>query len=717
LQTYTTTTTVPRSKWKHVVGTYDGSTFKVYIDGQLDSSSSNAFTVAAGSGNLTLAASLEGTDQYLDGRLHDVRLYNRALVAEEVADLYGLVGLWKLNETSGTLANDSSLRDNDGTYTNSPTLAQAGPYPGAGQYAPQFDGTNDHVATGDIYPELGEGFSIAVWAQPTSTGSWARFVDFGNGSSVDNVFFGRSSTTTDLIIRLHDGSLGTGSITATGAIENNIWHHYVATCDNAGNAVLYRDGQQVASGNIGTAAAVKRTVNYIGRSNWAVDAYYQGRMQDVRLYNRPLSTAEVAEVYGLVGHWKLNEGSGTTLADSSGAGVGAAFNTGTPSWITAVYSNGLSFSGSNDALTTNTFTPPSTGTVAYWFRSSGPPTSIQRHFGLSGDWEVRQYADGIVYFDLGADATGGFTTVTLPTTSNRWYHLAATFDAADESYAVYVNGVLDKSGTSSVALNAQTAAQLALGTRTGSTERLIGALDDIRIYNRKMSPWEVYQVYGLMAWYKFDETSGTTATDATGRGQDGTFTGSPTLNVSANGASSQGTAIAFNGSNYMQATGLYDKSTSVSAAAWVRLDGVDSSGAEVVSLGDCFRLRLSSGSSGAAASYHNGSTWVTATASQVVLNTSWHHFAAVLDGGSTLKLYVDGVEAASTAASGAISYTGQGSNTRVASHANSSTNVDLTGRVDDVRVFNRAMTPTEVYYLYRGSRINGIKILKWIETR
>jgi hypothetical protein len=232
-----------------------------------------------------------------------------------------------------------------------------------------------------------------------------------------------------------------------------------------------------------------------------------------------------------------------------------------------------------------------------------------------------------------------------------------------------------------------------------------------------MSPWEVYQIYGLMAWYKFDETSGTTATDSTGRGQDGAFTGSPTLNVSANGASSQGTAVAFNGSNYMQATGLYDKSASVSASAWVRLDGVDSLGGEVVSLGDCFVLRLNSGSSGAAARYYNGSTWITATASQVVLNTGWHHFAAVLDGGATLKLYIDGVESASTAASGSISYSGQGANTRVASHANGSTNVDLTGRVDDVRVFNRAMTPLEAYYLYRGSRIDGLKITKWVEAR
>jgi hypothetical protein len=220
-----------------------------------------------------------------------------------------------------------------------------------------------------------------------------------------------------------------------------------------------------------------------------------------------------------------------------------------------------------------------------------------------------------------------------------------------------------------------------------------------------------------MAWYKMDETSGTAAVDATGRGQDGAYTGSPTLNVIANGAASQGTAVAFSGSNYMQATGLYEKSTSVSAAAWVRLDAADSSGAEVVSLGDCFYLRCNSGSSGVKASYYNGSSYITATASQNILNTGWHHFAAVLDSSSTIKVYVDGVEAASTAVSGSISYTGQGANTRIASHANGSTTVDLTGRVDDVRVFNRALKPDEVFQIYHGSRVSGLKILQWVEAR
>jgi hypothetical protein len=711
--------TLPLGKWKHVTGTYDGSTFRVYVDGKLVSSAANSFTIASPAGNLTLGAARAGTAAYLNGRLHDVRFYNRAIGADEVADLYGLVGQWKLDETTGTTAADSSGAGNNGVYTNGPTLAQAGPYPGAGAFAPQFDGVNQHVVVSNINADLSNGFSYCFWARPTSTGNYERFADFGCGASSDNVFMSRYGTTSDLFLRVWVGNQAQGSVTAAGAIENNVWHHYVGTCDNAGNGSVYRDGVLMASGSLGTPANVLRTSNYIGRSNFSGNAYYQGRMDDVRLYNRPLSSAEVAEVYGLVGHWKLNEGAGTTLADSSGAGAGAAFNGGAPTWVSGIYSNALSFNGTtDDAITSSAFNPPSTGAIAYWFRSNGVPASAQRQIGLGDNWEVRQEADGLIRFDLGASGdTGGFRTASTLYQSNSWYHVVALYDMSDDSYAVYVNGTLDKSGTSTADLTAQSAAQLSFGTRTGSTQRMAGSLDDIRVYNRKLSPWEVYQIYGLMAWYKFDETSGTAAADATGRGQDGVFSGSPTLNVSANGAASQGTAVAFNGSNYMQASGLYDKSASVSAAAWVRLDGADTSGAEVVSLGDCFVLRLNSGTSGVVARYYNGSAWVTVTASQIVLNTGWHHFAAVLDGGSTLKVYVDGVEAASTAASGGISYSGQGSNTRVASHGNGQTAMDLTGRVDDVKVFNRALKPDEVFQLYRGSRISGVKVLQWVEAR
>ena len=101
-----------------------------------------------------------------------------------------------------------------------------------------------------------------------------------------------------LEVAIHDGTLGGKQyLQATNAIALNAWHHYAATVDSAGNAKLYRDAAELSSGVIGLPRNVTRTRNYIGRSNWSWDDYYEGRMYDVRVYNRGLCPAEIQEIY------------------------------------------------------------------------------------------------------------------------------------------------------------------------------------------------------------------------------------------------------------------------------------------------------------------------------------------------------------------------------------------------------------------------------------
>ena len=240
-------------------------------------------------------------------------------------------------------------------------------------------------------------------------------------------------------------------------------------------------------------------------------------------YNRPLSHLEVAELSGLWGHWKLDEGAGTTTADATLNANHAAFNAGSPNWISGIYTGALEFDGpSDDAITGAHFTPPAEGTVALWFRSDGPPASRQRLWGVGGNFEMWQDPDGLVSCDVATDGfQGGFITLTPCYAAGRWYHLAAVFDSDDETYQIYLDGQLHKSGVSSSAIAQQAADFLSFGTRTGTTERFDGALDDFRIYNRKLDASEVFEIFGLMAWYKLDETSGTVAVDSTGLGNDG----------------------------------------------------------------------------------------------------------------------------------------------------------------------------------------------------
>jgi hypothetical protein len=160
----------------------------------------------------------------------------------------------------------------------------------------QFDGTDDYIDISDGYSNFYNGCTVSVWAYPTAVKTWARFIDFGNGSSSDNIWFGRQNNTNNLEFEGWTGSSSAGVVTAADVIALNAWQMFTATVDSSGNAKLYKNGQPIATGTTGI-TRVTRTNNYIGRSNWSGDQYYQGNMDDVRIYNYCLTDAQVLALY------------------------------------------------------------------------------------------------------------------------------------------------------------------------------------------------------------------------------------------------------------------------------------------------------------------------------------------------------------------------------------------------------------------------------------
>lgn len=201
--------------------------------------------------------------------------------------------------------------------------------------------------------------------------------------------------------------------------------------------------------------------------------------------------------------------------------------------------------------------------------------------------------------------------------------------------------------------------------------------------------------YTTAAYWKLNETSGTSAADASGFGNTGTVTGTATW---AAGIINNG--FSFNGSTRIQATGLISSPNSVTVAAWAKLTTADTNGAEIISLGDRFGLRLDEGSV-TKAFFWNGSSYVSVTLSKTYAGAGWHHFAATFDDATdSFKLYVDGTQAASITTTSTISYSGGGANTLIGRHGNSATDRDFTGLLDDVRVYGYALTASEVAELY-----------------
>ena len=628
---------------------------------------------------------------------------------------------WKLDETSGTTAAEqvSSL---DGTYTGGALLNQPGPYPGRGAIAVELDGTDDHIDLPSADFDFSNGFTISTWVRPTAapgSGAFYGFVGLSNGAGVDEVWFGWVDAV-GLQLYLTDtvDSSSLRTIEDNTDFEIDKWVHVVATVDATGEATLYRNGQVTKTGfNVSLPTNQIRSQNFLGKS--VSNDHFPGSIDDVRLYPRQLTAEEVAYLYGLVGHWKMDEGLGTTAADSSGMANDATISG--ASWVTDCSgTTALAFDGTDDvAATGSAFDPPAMGTVAFWMQASGTPTVRERIFGNGGDWEARQETTGLISFDLGASPFVGnepFSTADAVDFDDSWYHVVAQYDDSDDSYAVYVNGELTASGISPVDLVEQASAILSFGTRTGSTEYWEGALRDFRVYNRWLSNSEIGELSGLVGYWKFDEISGTVAADSSPNGNHGTYTGGVTLAEPGN----NNFAAGFDGSD--DYVGVPDDSTLqmddvFSLSVWVRTEASTNVDRMILNKEGEYEIAVDPGNELKWAVKNTDPGWTWVNTGYIVPLGKWIHIAMTYNSG-TVNVYAEGVLVDSYAGSGSIGDQYSSLNElRIGGRSNNPSGKYFDGRVDDVRVYKRVLCPTEVFAQHRGGRPAGIRIIRWVETR
>ena len=216
--------------------------------------------------------------------------------------------------------------------------------------------------------------------------------------------------------------------------------------------------------------------------------------------------------------------------------------------------------------------------------------------------------------------------------------------------------------------------------------------------NANSKPAPIYA--GLRAWWKFDETSGATAADSTGRPQHGTVSGA------AWSAGIAGGALAFDGIDDGVLAGAAASllgGTDFTLSAWVKLapgapGGVVLQQREPGTGGDQGQYGLKVNSDGTASFYvADGSSYqFNLGASATVNNGEWRHLAAVREG-TAGRLYLDGVPIAQAT----------GSLRPLAAHAVSigydhrENNQRFKGSLDDLRLYERALTLAEIKTLHR----------------
>ncbi len=202
----------------------------------------------------------------------------------------------------------------------------------------------------------------------------------------------------------------------------------------------------------------------------------------------------------LLAHWKFDEASGLVADDASAADGSPSEHDGTLTNMTGTAWDGigaLAFDGVNDRVVATGFsgvTGSSPRTVMAWIKTTangcivgwGPNTSGNKYY-----WLIENGA-------LKVEVNGGFLTGTTLVNDGQWRHVALVFPTGGVSssdHLFYINGVLDSPLAVVAAKNVNTASgvNVTIGSNPAASGYLAGSLDDVRIYNRALTPTEIAQ--------------------------------------------------------------------------------------------------------------------------------------------------------------------------------------------------------------------------------
>jgi prepilin-type N-terminal cleavage/methylation domain-containing protein len=210
-----------------------------------------------------------------------------------------LAGRWSFDEGSGTVVNDTSGWDNNGTLVNSPTWRCASVDP---SYTPSGQGcslefgygSNRRVEFANGSVKSLQSHTISLWGKRQGAGAnWPRF--FLNGTVNTSITLTESNSPGDggILYRLFIG--GAKDIqTAEKPLMDGSWHHIAATYDGS-SMKLYLDGvlrwQKDQTGTINTAEGETGFIGGEGTSS------FSGLVDDIRIYDRALTAVEIQQRY------------------------------------------------------------------------------------------------------------------------------------------------------------------------------------------------------------------------------------------------------------------------------------------------------------------------------------------------------------------------------------------------------------------------------------
>jgi len=420
-------------------------------------------------------------------------------------------------------------------------------------YAGSFNGANNNVSINvtNLRSPTTQ-ITLSTWIYPQSATSQYGIFNRDNwataGKNAWILYYNAATNTVAGGI-----SQGTSQLVSSGRIVANQWTYVTMTYDGT-SILLYING--VVAGT-----TIQSGVTFDATTSMTLGAIsFKGYTADMRIYDAALTQDQINQIYlqgtdpspsNNVGWWKLDEGTGTVVNDSSGfantgtyngtVGQDSQWRGGNTPMRSPLLVRDFGYCGSFDGATTsfraNAGTILSLATdysFAFWFKAPAYQSiNFARLIQATG---VQVYFNGTTSVAYLYGHIGGTTDNTLGSVNDRilnsrWTHIVISVNAAGAQKCYFNAGIsYNRALTDHTNL---TITDLYIGVSPTNTNHLLANIDDFRIYNIELTQDQINQIYfegvdpapaNNRAWWKFDEGSGTSVADSSGNGNVGVIT-------------------------------------------------------------------------------------------------------------------------------------------------------------------------------------------------
>ena len=623
-----------------------------------------------------------------------------------------------------------------------------------------FNGSSSHIDIPSPIPYTNTDFSFNVWFYLNSSFSsgFQTIIGAGDKTTGEGIFrillrYSSSNNYTIEPLRAFNNNSYYASTSNYSAqtIKEKTWYHLVFTYTaSSKSANIYLNGSSVSSTTLSNTStdATNSGVLALGQYRDSSSGYWNGQMDQVRIFDKVISASEVTTLYNettstastlqVLGDtscvaaytFEGNANDLSTNYNGTASNVLYDFN-GTESnitYVTGKFGKAAVFNGSNayiDLPLTSIFGGKNTLAVSFWFKT----TTTARKRIFSDYAQSSRNLDIVIdsgNIEVNTDYNQSTNTQFVSTgtyNDNIWHNLIVSLDQSAGQRTIYIDGSLLETATLSSNSWNGSGQKVSLGvlysSSSGYQQYFDGEIDQLRIFDKALSPGEINSLYNetatsaasgtidnpsTVAYYKMAD-----ATDETGN-----YDATTVSNVDFNVQGKYGFAGNFNGSSSQIITGYAAQAgtTAATISLWINFNSYANSYAVIA--GDNNSGSTHQGffmlATGAPGSYgSNGHLWVSLgnqnSGYDIDATTSfdsyggigsWIHVAVTVSG-TSVSIYMNGSLVKSYTSSISYAPTASAHNYRLGYISGWGY---LDAKLDQIRFFNKAISASEVSKLY-----------------